>query len=113
MSNPVVTEHRGPVRRHLVRALLSLGAGAVLACWLLFSWVLWALRCGDNCSGDDAQHWRWGAQLVLAAVGSLSGASALVLGFTSWTRAYRVLLWLCLGCGLVWVAWVMGGQGGF
>lgn len=72
------------------------------------------MRCDDVCTGQgDADHWRWTAQLVLAAIGFLLGASALVLGFTSRTRTYQLLLVTSLGCALLWLGWVLGGQGGF
>ena len=114
MSSTAATGRPGPVRRRVVRALVSLGASAALATWVLFALALWTFRCGDNCGSDaEVEHWRWTAQLILACVGSLFGAGAVVLGFTSRTQAYQVSLAASVGFALVWLIWVMGGHGGF
>ena len=72
---------------HVARGAISLAAGAGLAYLLLVSLFIAVIKCDDNCGGADADHWRWTAQFVLAAVGSVLGVAALVLGFTSKTRA--------------------------
>lgn len=104
--------HRGTTWRYVVRALVTLGATAGILYWLLFSLFLAVIRCGDNCGGADAEHWRWTTQFVLAAMGGGLGVVALVLGFTSRARVHRVLLLVSLGCALAWVFWVLG-LGGF
>ena len=87
----------------------SLAACAALLWWLLFSVFLAVFRCGDNCAGAEAEHWRWAAQLAIAAVGSGLGVSALVLGFTAKQRRYRACVTVSTGCVVVWVGWVFVG----
>jgi len=96
--------------RSLLRVLMSLAAVAGLGYWVLFSFVLALIQCGDTCDGADASagHWRWTAQFMIAAVGAVSGVIASVLGFTSRARMYRRFLLVSLGCVLAWLAWVLG-----
>ena len=96
------------LRRTAARVLLSLPVVAVIGCWLLFAFYLGAFRCGDNCSGGDAEHWRYPAQLLLAGSGALMALTALVRGFTRPDRTYRWLLALAAGCALAWFIWVVG-----
>lgn len=96
--------------RHVWRAVVSLAAFVGLAYMLLISVVLAAIRCGDSCDGAvvGPEHWQWTAQLVLAAVGSVVGSAALVLGFTSKAHLYRTVLVVSLVCVLAWLLWVLG-----
>jgi len=94
--------------RYAVRAVLSIVTGIAIAWWLFFSWFIWTFRCGDNCSGGDAEHWRWAGQAVLAFPASVLALIALVLGFTRHQAAYRFTLATSICCALVWMAWVMG-----
>jgi hypothetical protein len=103
-----MTRHQSRTPRYFVRALFTLAASAGIAYWLLISSVLTAIKCGDTCGGADAEHWRYTAQFVLAALGSMLGMIALALGFTAKARAYRVFLVVSLGCALAWIAWVVG-----
>lgn len=94
--------------RRVARVFVSLVAAAGLAYLLLLSGLLALIKCGDTCGGHDTEHWRWTAQLVLAAVASVLGLAALALGFTSRTRAYRALLAVSVACVLSWLVWVVG-----
>lgn len=107
--NPGAATRNSGGWRHVLRVGLSLAACAALLWWLLFSVFLAVFRCGDNCAGAEAEHWRWAAQLAIAAVGSGLGVSALVLGFTAKQRRYRACVTVSTGCVVVWVGWVFVG----
>ena len=51
--------------------------------------------------------------LILAALGAGFGLIALVLGFTSKSRACRAFTALWLVCMLSWIVWVPAGTGNF
>lgn len=94
--------------RLALRAVLSVAAAAGLMYLLLISVVLATVKCGDSCNAGDADHWRWRAQLMLAAPSVLLGVAALALGFTTRNLAYRSVLVASLGLLLAWLVWVVG-----
>lgn len=91
------------------RALSSVIALAVMAPLLLFSLVLAALTCDDNCdTAEQASSWGYQAQLYLAAAGAITGVVALVLGFTSKSRPYGMFAAASVVCWVIWILWVPG-----
>jgi glycerol uptake facilitator-like aquaporin len=96
--------------RVVVRAVISVVIGAVVAAWLFLAWVLFAFECGDNCGRGQAESWKYPGQFVLAAAGSLFAVWALVLSFKRRERAYHALVALSVGCAVIWAGWSMTGE---
>lgn len=94
---------------HARRAVASVLALAVLGYWFLYSSALAMFACDDTCSTpDEASWWGYGAQFGLAALGVGFGLVAIVAGFTTMVRPYRIAIVGALACGLAWVVWTMG-----
>lgn len=91
-----------------VRSVLSLLALPVLGYWLLASFYLLVIRCGDTCSGqtDVSGRWEYTGQFVLAAPCILAGLVGLVLGFTPARALSRQLVQVACAGGIIWFVFV-------
>lgn len=96
--------------RVVVRAAISVVIGAVVAAWLFLAWILFALRCDENCSGSQAESWTYTGQFALAFAGSLFAVSAIGLGFKRRERTYHSLIALSVVAALIWAGWLLTGE---
>ncbi|WP_148611256.1 hypothetical protein [Nocardioides rubriscoriae] len=103
----------GPGRRSpwrlAARAAVSLVVIAVVACAVLFAFVLSVLQCDDGCPDNYEGDWRYAAQFVLAAAAGVLTLAAAALGFTARRDAYHLAAAFAGALSVVWVVWLFDG----